>query len=79
MITSPGRTWDRNIRALLLENIAMAIKRGDVQLAKELGVVSEKLKQRIKEYDYSEIDAQYAEVARMDREWEKLASGKIHE
>lgn len=80
MMYSKGKKYDMEIRALVLDNLALATrmykKTGKVfwkEQMVDLAAQSKALSERIKNHDYKKEDEEYAIVDDIDRRWQKVA------
>lgn len=62
-MVSPSREYDREVRTLFMECMAIALRTGFTEDAKVIGATSSMLKKRIETHDYKKEDESYHRVS----------------
>lgn len=68
-IISYNKEKDREMRLLTLEAMDIALQKGDVERAKELGLTAKRLKERIETHDYTKDDEQTERIDSLLKEY----------
>lgn len=64
-MVSPTKVRDRDNRILFLETMEVALRLGNIEMAKTFGEHSSFMKQKIETHDYTADDQQYERVTKI--------------